>query len=139
MPEFVSRYLQTDLPFRLYYWGTAGFLLLDYFFDVNLRLAFLESNPAWRALYYLFCFACLALIVWRPNWSIWITTLESLITLALLIVFMGVRVMIYQEPAPNGSFKLITPSEIVNFLLAGSAAWLAYWQGASRLRNRGRY
>ena len=38
----------------------AVFLLLDYLVDFNVRLAFLDPWPAWRAVYYLFCFACVS-------------------------------------------------------------------------------
>ena len=47
---------------RFYYVGTAVFLLLDYLFGINVRLASLDAFPGWRAIYYLVCFACLGLM-----------------------------------------------------------------------------
>jgi hypothetical protein len=52
---------------RLYYAATAIFILLDYFLDINVRLAALDQAPFWRVAYYVFCFVCLALMIWRPN------------------------------------------------------------------------
>ena len=54
---------------KLYYAATAIFIILDYFLNINIRLAALDQAPFWRAIYYVFCFVCLALISWRPGWS----------------------------------------------------------------------
>ena len=51
-----------------YYAFTAVFMLLDYGFDLNVRLTFLDDQPAWRFAWYLFCFASLGLMWWRPDW-----------------------------------------------------------------------
>lgn len=37
---------------RAYYAATTLFLLLDLWLDINIRLAFLDSRPGWRAAYY---------------------------------------------------------------------------------------
>ena len=84
---------------RLYYAATALFLFLDYVFGINIRLASLDAFPVWKAIYYVFCFVCLGLIWRRPLLSHWIGTIESLFTLVLLIVTMGVRVMTIPRPS----------------------------------------
>jgi hypothetical protein len=82
---------------RIYYAATLLFVILDYFLNINVRLAFLDAWPQMRVFYYLLCFACLGLIIWRPAWSLWIGTIESMLSLSLLIVTMGVRVMTMSE------------------------------------------
>ena len=125
---------------RLYYAATAVFLLLDYALGINVRMAPLESFPGWRALYYLFCFGCLGLMLWRPAWINWVATLESLLTLSMLIISMGARVMMVSDTLPGGGGSIITAEEIVNFIISGGAAWIAYVRGTQAIHRdiRGR-
>jgi len=119
---------------RFYYAATAFFLLLDYIFDINVRLAFLEAWPGWRALYYLFCFACLGLIVWRPALTLLVTAVESLITLTALLLSMGIRVMSLSVTMPETGHGIITTEEILNFILVGGAAWIGWMRGSQALQ-----
>jgi hypothetical protein len=114
---------------RIYYGATAVFLLLDYVAGFNIRLAFLDPWPAWRALYYLLCFACLGLIVWRPALTTLVTTIESLITLSALILGMGVRVISLSATVMETGGAIVTTEEILNFLLSGMAAWVGWFRG----------
>jgi hypothetical protein len=116
---------------RFYYAATAAFLLLDYAFDVNLRLAFLEPWPGWRALYYAICFSCLGLIVWRPDLTLLVTTVESLITL----LSMGARVLSVSVNVPEMGGGFVTVEEIINFVIAGGAAWLGWFHGSRALHK----
>lgn len=118
---------------RLYYAATAVFLLLDYVFGINVRLASLEPFPGWRALYYCFCFGCLACMFWRPEWSQWVATLESLLTLSMLIIAMGARVMTVSDTMLSTGTGFITTEEIINFIISGAAAWIAYTRGAQAI------
>ena len=120
---------------RLYYAATAVFLLLDYAFGINVRLASLEPFPGWRALYYLFCFGCLGLMFWRPAWSRWLATLESLLTLSMLIIATGVRVMTVSDTMLSTGHGFITTEEIINFIISGGAAWIAYTRGAKAIHR----
>jgi hypothetical protein len=120
---------------RFYYAATAAFLLLDYAFDVNLRLAFLEPWPGWRALYYAICFSCLGLIVWRPDLTLLVTTVESLITLSALLLSMGARVLSVSVNVPEMGGGFVTVEEIINFVIAGGAAWLGWFHGSRALHK----
>lgn len=114
---------------RIYYAATAAFLLLDYLFGINVRLASLDAFPGWRAFYYAVCFACLGLIIWRPAWSTWVATSESLITLSMLIITMGARVMTVSDSMLNTGSGFVTTEEIINFVIAGGVAFIAYTRG----------
>lgn len=122
---------------RIYYVGTLVFVILDYFAGINVRLAFLEAWPEMRALYYLLCFVCLGLMSWRPAWSLWIGTVESMLALSLLIVTMGARVMTLSEQMLTTGRGLVTVSEIMNFMIVGGAAWVAYMRGVAAMKKRG--
>jgi len=119
-----------------YYAGTALFLLLDYGLGVNVRLAFLEPFPAARLAYYGICFVCLALMLWRPGWTTLVGTFESLVTLVALIFGMAVRVMIPNDAIFEESAQFVTPEEIVNFIISGSMAYLAWLKGLKQLIGR---
>lgn len=121
---------------KLYYAATAIFLLLDYLVDFNVRLAFLEPWPVWRAFYYLFCFACLGLILWRPALTTLVTTVESLITLSALIISLGSRAMGLSVTMLETGAGFITLEEIINFGIAGGAAWLGWQRGIEELYKR---
>ena len=120
---------------RFYYAATAAFLLLDYAFDVNLRLAFLEPWPGWRAFYYAICFSCFGLIVWRPDLTLLVTTVESLITLSALLLSMGARVLSVSVNVPEMGGGFVTVEEIINFVIAGGAAWLGWFHGSRALHK----
>ncbi len=123
---------------RIYYAATLLFVILDYFMNINVRLAFLEAWPEMRALYYLLCFVCLGLMIWRPGWSLWIGTIESMLSLSLLIITMGVRVMTMSEQMLRTGSGLITISEIMNFFIVAGVAWLAYMRGVKAIQTQSR-
>lgn len=116
-----------------YYAATALFVLLDYCLDINVRLAALESYPAAKASYYVLCFVCLGLMVWRPSWSTWIAAGESLITLSILIISMALRVMIVTDDMLETGRGVVTMYELVNFMMATGAAYIAWIRSAKVL------
>ena len=119
-----------------YYAATVVFLLLDYGFGLNVRIAFLEPFPAARMGYYLVCFACLAFMLWRPAWTTLIGTIESLVTLVALIFSTAVRVMIPNDAIFEESEGFLTYREITNFLLAGFIAYFSWVTDLRRFRGR---
>ena len=118
---------------RVYYAATALFVSLDYGFDINVRAAFLESNPGLRLGFYVVLFACLALTIWRPSWTTLVGTVESLVTLSALIINMAVRSMVVTDQMLETGTGFVTMPEIVNFLIAGSAAYYSYTAGVRTL------
>lgn len=108
-----------------YYGSTVIFVLLDYVFDFNVRLVFLEQWPGWRALYYVFCFACF-LLIWRfPAWSNTIAAAESLITVSALILSMGLRVFVVTDAMIEEGQGVVSLHEVLNFVLSGGVAYVA--------------
>ena len=134
-PEFMYQSVTSARLLKFYYLATGAFLLLDFLAGINIRVAFLEPWPGWRALYYLFCLGCLGLIVWRPALTLLVSTVESLLTLSALILSMGVRVMGQSVLALEGGGTLISPEEVINFVIAGGAAWLGWSRGIQALQK----
>ncbi len=120
---------------RVYYLATVLFLLLDIVFNVNVRIAFLESHATLRALYYAVIFACMVLILWRPGWTVIISAVESLVTLVALILNMGMRTMLVTDAMLEGGVGFVTMPEIFNFMISGSIAYLAFMRGMNELTN----
>ncbi len=111
------------------------FLLLDYVVGLNVRLAFLETWPLWRAAYYGFCFLCLALMIWRPAWTTLIGSFESLVTLVALIFSMAIRTLVVTDQMIETGTGYVTVEEVTNFMLAGGIAYLAWVRGINQLRR----
>ena len=120
---------------QLYYAATFVFIVLDYFLNINIRLAAFEQAPGLRAGYYGLCLACLALMLWRPTWSRWIATGESLLTLSLLIIGMALRVTIVTDEMIESGRGAVTFSEILNFTIASSVAYIAYRRNWRSMRG----
>ena len=116
-----------------YYGATVVFLILDYLMGINVRVAFLEPLPAARAAYYAICFICLGLMMWRPSWTILIGTFESLVTLIALIFSMGLRVLVPTDAIFDENASFVTIQEVINFVIAGSVAYLAWVRGVKEL------
>jgi len=112
-----------------YYAATLIFLILDAGFGINLRIAFLDGYPGWRGAYYVVCLACLVLVVRKPAWEAVVGGIESTFTLSALIISMAVRAMSIGGGAVDGQFVPVTLPEVVNFLISGSVAYVAWFRG----------
>ena len=117
----------------LYYAATIVFLVLDYGFDLNLRVAALEAYPGWRAGYYGVIFGCFGLMLWRPAWATVIGVVESLTTLVALIMNMALRSMVVTEHMLETGTGFVTIPEIANFLISGSVAYFSWHRGMTQL------
>jgi hypothetical protein len=120
---------------RIYYLGTLLFLLLDVILDVNIRIAFLETQPVLRASYYVFLFVCTGLMLWRPAWALAIGVMESMISLAALILSMGIRAMLVTDAVLEGGSGVVTAPEIINFMISGTIGYIAYLRAMEDFRR----
>ena len=111
-----------------YYGATVVFMLLDYLFGINVRLAFLQEWPGWRGVYYAFCLLCFGLMIRRPAWRSWIGIAESLITLSMLIINMALRVVIVTDEMIESGRGFVTMAELFNFLFATGIVYFGYLQ-----------
>jgi hypothetical protein len=56
--------------------------------------------------------------------------------LSALILSMGVRVMGQSALALEGGGALISAEEVINFIIAGSVAWLGWFRGTQALQKQ---
>lgn len=126
--------LTINRPFFCYYAATVLFLCLDYLFGLNVRIAFLDGAVGARAGYYAVCFACLALVIWRPQWSVLVGAFESLITMVALILSMAMATLV-----PTAAYmehqSVVTVEQLINFLISGSIAYWAWIRGIKHLKD----
>lgn len=137
-PVKIARPPDTSRMLVLYYAATVVFLVLDFVLGFNVRIAFLEPLPMARIGYYGVCFTCLALMIWRPAWIVLISAFESLVTLSALIISLWMRTLLMTERVLETGSGFITVAEIVNFLISGSVAYIAWVRGVNQLKNRNR-
>ena len=121
--------------FTAYYAATALFLVLDLGFGLSLRVSFLDAHDGWRFVYYGLCFACFFAIIFRPQWALAVTALESLATMVMLILSFWLRILPTGDTRDVGS-PAVTTSEVVNFLISGGVAWLAWSRSVSAIAGR---
>ena len=113
-------------------------MVLDFALGFNIRLAFLDSLPLARIAYYGVCFSCLALMLWRPAWTVLISAFESLVTLSALIIGMGMRILLVTDRMLESGTGFVTMPEIVNFMISGGIAYIAWVKGIMRLQDKKR-
>lgn len=120
----------------LYYASTVLFMLLDYALDVNVRLTFLDAYPWWRFAYYLVCFGCLALMLWRPHWRAYISAAESLLTLSLIILSTAARVVIVTDDMIEHGRGFVSIRELVNFVISATVVYISYIRNMQAIQRR---
>lgn len=119
-----------------YYGATLVFLLLDVVLGLSIRISFLDANNTFRMLYYGFCMLCFLLMIWKPALTVVIGAVESLLTLVALILVMGLRVMVPTDQMLETGAGIVTAPQILNFVLAGSMAYMAWTGGMQQLLGR---
>ena len=120
-----------------YYAATVIFIALDYVLGINVRLAFFDTAPVFKAFYYGLCLTCLALIIKWPAWRAWIATGESLLALSLLIITTATRIIVVTDEMIESGRGFVTMSELANFTLSAGALYLAYLRGGAAIRASG--
>ncbi|MBN1806987.1 MAG: hypothetical protein JW837_17195 [Sedimentisphaerales bacterium] len=71
---------------RWYFYITPLFMVLDYFWGYNFRISALDTEPAYKYLYYGFCILCGVLMYIFPTYSAIAALFESSINAMLLIL-----------------------------------------------------
>ncbi len=122
-------------PITLYYASTILFVLFDYALGINVRIAFLEPYPDARIVYYLACFACLGLMLWRPRWAALIGGIESLIAVIALTFSMMLRIMIVSDEMIEHGTGWVRTEEVFNYLMVGGIAYMSWIRGFKSLKE----
>ena len=117
---------------KLYYTITPAFILLDYIWGINVRVAALDNAPLYKGLYYGFCILCGVIIYLVPRSSSFVALIESTIIIMLTVMgFLSSYVQILSQAfdAMNADFETINilrPQYIINLFLAGGIACITF-------------
>ena len=65
-----------------------------------------------------------------------IGTFESLVTLTALIFAMAIRILVPNDVIFEENSRFLTIQEVINFVIAGSVAYLAWIRGLKQLTSR---
>ncbi len=129
---------------KLYYAITPVFILLDYFWGINIRVAVLDNYPLYKGLYYGFCILCGVIIFIVPRSSSIVTLIESIIVIMLTVL--GVLLPYIQALTQaidilNTDFEnisIVHPQYIINLFLAGGIAFLTFHKSLRDLGLEGK-
>lgn len=117
---------------KLYYTITPLFILLDYVWNINVRVAVLDSAPLYKGLYYGFCILCGVVIYIVPQCTSVVALVESAIifTMTVLSVFVPyVQTIVQIDDILNSEIQnvsIVNVPHIVNLVLAGGMAALTF-------------
>jgi hypothetical protein len=113
---------------KLYYAITPAFILLDYIWGINVRIAILDNAPLYKGLYYIFCILCGIIIYLVPRSSSIVALIESAIIIILTVMgflLSYAQILSQAFDVMNADFETINmldPQYIANLFLAGGIA-----------------
>ena len=117
---------------KLYYTITPAFILLDYIWGINIRVAALNNYPLYKGFYYGFCILCGVIIYLVPQSSPFVALTESAIIIMLTVIsFLSSYVQIFSQAydVMNADFEtinILNPQYITNLFLAGGIACITF-------------
>lgn len=114
-----------------YYDATLFFVAFDLLFDVNVRVAFLEGMPEWRAAYYAVCVACAAIMHLFPDLRLIVGAIEGMITMLGLLLGMYAGYLFMNTDSLAGFFQVLA-----NYFISGYFAQLSWARGMESLGAR---
>ena len=124
---------------KLYYAVTPLFILLDYVWDINVRVAVLDSKPLYKGLYYGFCVFCGIMVYIVPRCSAVVALFESafIFIMTILGIFISyVQAILQMDDVLNADIQTISivgPPQIVNLILAGGMSLLTFKMSLNEL------
>jgi hypothetical protein len=131
---------------KLYYAVTPVFILLDYFWGINIRVAILDSEPLYKGFYYGFCILCGVAVYFIPRYSSVVAVFESAIILVMTALgpfILYARAISQMDDVLNTDLEaigLVGPEHVVNFVLVGVIALYTFRKSLDELADiRERY
>ncbi len=127
---------------KLYYAITPVFILLDYIWGINVRVAVLDNFPLYKGLYYGFCIICGVLVFLVPRSSSIVALVESIIIIMLTVLgVMLPYIQILSESLDIMStdfekINIFQPQYIINLILAGGIAYMTFQKSLRELGFR---
>jgi len=112
---------------QYYYFATVIFLVIDWVAGANVRAVGFAAYPDLRTVYYTVCFLCGMVIRLLPSWSVPVTLAESTINVTALLISTLSPLYTFDVESPSPSLISI-PQLVINFMISGTAALIAWYQ-----------
>jgi hypothetical protein len=129
---------------KLYYAVTPVFMMLDYIWGINIRVAVLDNYPLYKGLYYVFCILCGVIIYLVPRGSAIVTLIESIIIIMMTVLGVllpYVQAVTQAADIMNADFdniSIVHPQYIINLVLVGGIAVLSFHKSLRELGLEGK-
>jgi len=119
---------------RWYFYITPLFIILDYFWGLNVRVAALDSEPTYKNLYYGFCVLCGVCMFIVPRYSAVVALFESIVNSMLLVLSIYLpyirTVTSLADDVLSTDFKvleeLLRPESMANLIIVASCITLTF-------------
>lgn len=119
----VHKKMTADTIIRYLYFLTPVYMILDYFFNFNIRISFLSNFPAYKLAYYLLCLFFSLIIYKFPLSKYYIAFTENMFNLAINIVGFLYPYLVYTDvlvEQSNDNVKFYDLQSIINFIVSGT-------------------
>jgi len=129
----------SDIIPKLYYAVTPVFILLDYVWHINVRVAILDSKPLYKGLYYGFCVLCGIAVYVVPRCSSVVALAESIIIFVMTVLGVFIeytQAILQMDDILNTDIQTVSivgPPDVINLVLAGGMALLTFKKSLSEL------
>ncbi len=111
-----------------YYLATPLFLILDTFFNVNIRIPFLQyASPLLRYGYYCVIFGCGLYIYKKPDRSAIVGLFENMISIIMLFATFFLALYSSEDYMEGVGVNPISMQAIINFLISGFIFILCFY------------
>jgi len=117
---------------RFYYYITPLFILLDYFFGINVRAAVLDTMPLYKNLYYGFCIMCGVGVFIFPRLTPVVTLFDSttsILAIVLTVYMPYIRFVTQSDDILNADMPIVVGISApctINLILVGIMAIIGF-------------
>jgi len=118
---------------RFYYYITPLFILLDYFFGINVRAAILDTMPLYKNIYYGFCIMCGVGVFVFPRLTPVVTLFDStasILGIVLTVYLPYIRFITQTDDVLNTDMPMAAGISIpctINLILVGVMAIIGFY------------
>jgi hypothetical protein len=125
--------LARHVALRFYYYVTPLFILLDYFFGINVRAAILDTMPLYKNLYYGFCIMCGVGVFVFPRLTPVVTLFDStasILAIVLTVYLPYIHFITQTDDVLNADMPMVVGISIpctINLVLVGVMAIIGFY------------
>ena len=123
----------------MFYYLTPIFILMDYVFNFNIRIAGLDGFGTYKKFYYMFCLICAFLIYRFDGYSLIVGFFESILNLLILFIGFLLPYFRYASLIADGNFEEVSfynSHMIINFMISGFIVILSFQYSLKEIETK---